>query len=430
MWNNQYANSYRGYNVAQSQSYQLPVSYARPQYNPQPAIFNNNNFFGGLQPQMLMQLLFSMLSGARSNYQAPSNYGQQQYPSMPCLPESPYQPYPQDYYPQPPAYCPPKDGYNGKDGKDGLNGCDGKDGKDGINGKDGKDGINGKDGYNGKDGKNGYDGKNGKDGINGKDGKDGVNGKDGKDGVCHCVHCEPPVVTKKATLANLNWSGDPKVQLNSLTVEDGTSLTVPTILKNGIDFSPTVGSLNTILTDASDKLKFSALHHDINDINGVNAAGGVAMKTAAFEIDGRLVEVTENAGDTKITVYKGLVADANAIAKTMLKSEGAQEIDVAGTKVGFSQQVDGPNGEKALRAVVATDEYEFNFGNRKPDGTLAYLDMNARELKVSAADDAVSGFKTDVASLGTDSKVGLAEILNLGQGANEKSALYAKMLTV
>jgi len=413
MWNNQYANSYRSYNVAQPQSYQAPVSYARPQYN-QPSVYNNNNFFGGLQPQMLIQLLMSMLTGMR-NYQAPQNY----YPQPPVY----------NAPPKPPVYCPPKDGKNGINGKDGKNGYDGKDGKDGINGKDGKngyDGKDGKDGINGKDGKNGYDGKDGKDGINGKDGKDGVNGKDGKDGVCRCVHCEPPVVTKKATLANLNWSGDPKVQLNSLTVEDGTSLTVPSVLKNGIDFTPTVGSLNTILTDASDKLKFSALHHDINDINGQNGPGGVAMKTAAFEIDGRRVEVTENAGDTKITVYNGLVAEANAISKTMLKSEGAQEIDVAGTKVGFSQQVDGPNGEKALRAVVQTDEYEFNFGNRKPDGTLAYLDMNARELKVSAADDAVSGFKTTVAS----SQVGLAEILNLGQGTNENSALYQKLLKV
>ena len=112
-----------------------------------------------------------------------------------------------------------QNGKDGQDGKDGVDGKDGAtpvvglqqdtdghwywtlngawlldsegakvravaiDGKDGADGKDGQDGVNGKDGVNGQNGKDGVDGQNGKDGVDGQDGKDGVDGKDGKDGI-------------------------------------------------------------------------------------------------------------------------------------------------------------------------------------------------------------------------------------------------------
>ncbi|MDH4380096.1 MAG: hypothetical protein QE263_09360 [Vampirovibrionales bacterium] len=386
MWNNQYANSYRGYNVAQPQSYQLPVSYARPQYSPQPTIYNNNNFFG-VQPQILMQLLFSMLAG-RNNYQAPSSYAQQQYPSTPCQPESPYQPYPQEYYPQPPVYnCPPKDGLNGYDGKDG------------INGKDGKNGYDGKDGINGKDGKNGYDGK---------DGKDGINGKDGKDGVC----CD------KDEQICVGIYGDPTVKINPINGQHFAST-----LTNGFDSKMQAGKTYTLLSDTATNGKKFEIKNVMGDINGAANAGGVATSASIIKNGDYTIEISS--GDKPKAVVKDV---ANAVIKTIELSEAITSFELP-DKSGVLKLVDDlqdgvdpavkTKGFKFESKMVGT-EYEAAYIPRTidlkdgKDGKGYLLESTFCEVKADSAKGA-KGYKFELPVGGVNVKLSVADMMNSTQ---------------
>ncbi len=238
------------------------------------------------------------------------------------------------------------------------------------------------------------------------------------------VPCEHPVDYPTTVSANL--SGDPTLRVGSMTDYQG-DVAIPGLLTSGIDVLPPTGESINLLKDDSNDLSYDAVYHDING----DDASGVAMKQSTITINDKYqVEVlAQDDGELLVTVLEG----GDAVHWQGKLSDGEDSFDIDGLQVSFAQRPDGVDDDgnvvNALRAVVNTGEYEFTWGARDVhDDTLPYLDANFAEVDAHAADDATSGFTVDVDLDGTTETIGLADILNLGDGDNENSALYQQFL--
>lgn len=432
-----------------------------PQHNSYTPSFGG---YGGFNVGQMFQLVFNIILPFMHQPQQQHSYGQQQgygqqhhygqqhnsYDNyhQPSYNYDNYQPtyhepsYSYDTYQEPVYYY----GLDGKDGKDGRDGYDGAPGARGPRGYRGHNGINGKDGMHGRDGIDGKDGKDGHDGVNGKDGERGPRGYqgekgergergprgyDGKDGItkviyeyiyqdCPCEPCDDH--EDNPTTVSFDISGDPILTVNAMNNSNG-SLTIPSVLQ-GVNFSPdTLNEPISLLKDDSSSMELKGTYKDING----DADSGIALDTASIKFNG---DTADQLDDIDVTV----TTDANGELQYTVITEGDQAfaitadspLTVGDKTFSIAERPDGPNGETALRAVVTTSEYELTFAARNPDGADSYLDMNVAEVITSAGDDAENGFLFDVE--GADQQLGLADILNLGNGDNENQDLYNQLL--
>ncbi len=213
---------------------------------------------------------------------------------------------------------------------------------------------------------------------------------------------------------------------------DGENLAIPGLLSSGLDVVPPNNERINLLSDDSDYLNLDAIYHDINGDSDVGSADGTALRDALFTIDDYDISV-EAKGDKDILLTLTDKDDPDNILFQTSIGDGEKEFDIDGITVGFDQRPDGVDDDgnviNNLRAFVKTDEYEFTFGARQPhEDNLSYIDMNVEELKAHAADDATNGFTVDVDLDGETKQVGIADILNLGEGKHENSALYQDFL--
>lgn len=391
-----YGQSYTTYSRGY-QPYQRPQHQSYNHYNqPRTTSYSNNVFSGNMMSmiRMLISLLQPMLS--RYGGQSASNYGNNNSGYGSSYGNSYNSHYtPSYHYGQP--------GPRGPQGRPGPRGPIGYPGPMGPMGPMGPEGPMGYPGPEGPKGEKGDKGDKGDPGIT----------KIIYEHVYEDCCCDCDEEPNPATLVDLNVSGDPILQVNVMRDDEGNLLDVPTILKDGIDFNPPVGEDIELLNDASNNLNVVGRYVDVNG----DDAGGVSMEQAKIALGDLDIRIqADESGDLEYTVQQD---DAIFI----VTPDEPQTIN--GMTFQFDERPDGPNGETALRAVVNTDEYEFTFAGREANG-IGYLDMNAAELVTEAADDATSEFTVDIDGIDTD--LGLAHVLNLGNGDNENQDLYQQLL--
>lgn len=203
----------------------------------------------------------------------------------------------------------------------------------------------------------------------------------------------PPPPAKNKVTGSAGLFGDP--QFGVFTPGLGN---VPAALK-GFESHIKAGQTETLLKDTDNGgLEITGTGVQV-DPNNPNSTG---IGSATFKSGNDTVTISGN-GDLLVNGQKkGNLNDDGLIAPIKLSN---------GMTVSTSQEVDGANGQKAERFVIANGDYKVTAAPRKPHAeSTPYLDMNFEELKADAADNA-TGYKASVPGFTT--QFGIADLLRL-----------------